>query len=152
MYWVLLCLSSGTDLKKSRHVLKSLSLCNKVLSYLISLSHFPSLSVSLSLSFPLSLSHPPPPPHPPPLSRVLGRVSNERPPFWPNIMFVWSTKSLLQLNTEQRKSLLGVFASTVPTNAYQHYQSAESARPVKLPRGCVISFHVKFVYTCKDRL
>ena len=25
---------SGTDLKKSRHVLKSLSLCNKVLSYL----------------------------------------------------------------------------------------------------------------------
>ena len=35
MYWVLLCLSSGTDLKKSRHVLKSLSLCNKVLSYLI---------------------------------------------------------------------------------------------------------------------
>ena len=35
---MLLCLSSGTDLKKSRHVLKSLSLCNKVLSYLISLS------------------------------------------------------------------------------------------------------------------
>ena len=32
---MLLCLSSGTDLKKSRHVLKSLSLCNKVLSYLI---------------------------------------------------------------------------------------------------------------------
>ena len=41
MYWVLLCLSSGTDLKKSRYVLKSLSLCNKVLSYLIlSLSLF----------------------------------------------------------------------------------------------------------------
>ena len=37
MYWVLLCLTSGTDLQKSRHVLKSLSLCNKVLSYLISL-------------------------------------------------------------------------------------------------------------------
>ena len=35
MYWVLLCLSSGTDLQKSRHVLKSFSLCNKVLSYLI---------------------------------------------------------------------------------------------------------------------
>ena len=34
---MLLCLSSGTDLQKSRHVLKSLSLCNKVLSY-ISLS------------------------------------------------------------------------------------------------------------------
>ena len=31
---MLLCLSSGTDLQKSRHVLKSLSLCNKVLSYL----------------------------------------------------------------------------------------------------------------------
>ena len=30
----MLCLSSGTDLKKSRYVLKSLSLCNKVLSYL----------------------------------------------------------------------------------------------------------------------
>ena len=27
-------MSSGTDLQKSRHVLKSLSLCNKVLSYL----------------------------------------------------------------------------------------------------------------------
>ena len=35
MYWVFLCLSSGTDLQKSRHVLKSLILCNKVLSYLI---------------------------------------------------------------------------------------------------------------------
>ena len=35
MYWVLLYLSSGTDLQKSRHVLKSLSLCNKVLSYLL---------------------------------------------------------------------------------------------------------------------
>ena len=44
---MLLCLSSGTDLKKSRHVLKSLSLCNKVLSYLI-------LSLSLSLSPPVS--------------------------------------------------------------------------------------------------
>ena len=49
MYWVLLCLSSGTDLKKSRYVLKSLSLCNKVLSYLI-------LSLSLC-PHPLSLSH-----------------------------------------------------------------------------------------------
>ena len=40
----LLCLSSGTDLQKSRHVLKSFDpLCNKVLSYLI-------LSLSLSLS------------------------------------------------------------------------------------------------------
>ena len=35
---MLRCLSSGTDLRKSRHVLKSLTLCNKVLSYL-SLSH-----------------------------------------------------------------------------------------------------------------
>ena len=40
---MLLCLSSGTDLKKSRHVLKSLSLCNKVLSYLI-------LSLSLNIT------------------------------------------------------------------------------------------------------
>ena len=47
MYWVLLCLSSGTDLQKSRHVLKSLSLCNKVLSYLISLSLFPQCTSKL---------------------------------------------------------------------------------------------------------
>ena len=47
----MLCLSSGTDLKKSRHVLKSLSLCNKVLSYLIL-----SLSLSLCLLFFSSLS------------------------------------------------------------------------------------------------
>ena len=47
---MLLCLSSGTDLKKSRHVLKSLSLCNKVLSYLIL-----SLSLSLILVVPLNL-------------------------------------------------------------------------------------------------
>ena len=46
---MLLCLSSGTDLQKSRHVLKSLSLCNKVLSYLI-------LSLSLPLSLSLTLS------------------------------------------------------------------------------------------------
>ena len=32
MYWVLLCLTSGTDLQKSWIVLKSLFLCNKVLS------------------------------------------------------------------------------------------------------------------------
>ena len=32
MYWVLLCLSSGTDLQKSWLMLESLSLCNKVLS------------------------------------------------------------------------------------------------------------------------
>ena len=43
---MLLCLSSGTDLKKSRYVLKSLSLCNKVLSYLI-----------LSYECPLELCH-----------------------------------------------------------------------------------------------
>ena len=46
---------SGTDLKKSRHVLKSLSLCNKVLSYLISLSLTHSLTHSLPPSLPLSL-------------------------------------------------------------------------------------------------
>ena len=53
MYWVLLCLSSGTDLQKSRHVLKSLSLCNKVLSYLIlSLSLFwVALTVPSGMSF-----------------------------------------------------------------------------------------------------
>ena len=51
MYWVLLCLSSGTDLQKSRHVLKSLSLCNKVLSYL---SYLSLLSLSLFFSIPLS--------------------------------------------------------------------------------------------------
>ena len=52
---MLLCLSSGTDLQKSRHVLKSLSLCNKVLSYLLSLSLSLSLISSLSLSLSLSL-------------------------------------------------------------------------------------------------
>ena len=46
---MLLCLSSGTDLKKRRHVLKSLSLCNKVLSYLISLGREPLLSLSVPL-------------------------------------------------------------------------------------------------------
>ena len=62
---MLLCLSSGTDLQKSRHVLKSLSLCNKVLSYLSYLSPFlsplslplsPSLLTTLFLSPPSSLS------------------------------------------------------------------------------------------------
>ena len=45
---MLLCLSSGTDLQKSQHVLKSLSLCNKVLSYLSSLpfDRLPSFSPS----------------------------------------------------------------------------------------------------------
>ena len=51
---------SSLDLKKSRYVLKSLSLCNKVLSYLISLSLSLSLSIYIyilfmSVSFFLSL-------------------------------------------------------------------------------------------------
>ena len=56
---MLLCLSSGTDLKKSRHVLKSLSLCNKVLSYLIlslSLSPLRSRFLCLCLCLPVSVS------------------------------------------------------------------------------------------------
>ena len=55
MYWVLLFMSSGTNLQKSQLVLKSLSVCNKVLSYQ-SISppapHLPSLSLSLSVHLP----------------------------------------------------------------------------------------------------
>ena len=55
---MLLCLSSGTDLQKSRHVLKSLSLCNEVLSSLL-FSSLLSLSLSLSLRYFLSFRYSP---------------------------------------------------------------------------------------------
>ena len=75
---MLLCLSSGTDLQKSRHVLTSLSLCNKVLSYLIlslSLSHlclFLSLCLSVSVCLSVCLS-----PHPPTPSLCLGVATRD---------------------------------------------------------------------------